>query len=101
MPLSAAQWEVWGPQGRFTLRVVEQAAAAFTTPFPGPFSFDNGPTPDWDHLPMGRYWVVLYAWEGPHEVPICKVPFRLYDSTSKFWRVASTGVVYEPGPEGA
>jgi hypothetical protein len=64
-----------GPKG--AVSVVDFPSAGFLDPKGGGVRFDA--------LRRGRYWALLFAWEGSQLVPVCKVPFRKYDATSRFW----------------
>jgi hypothetical protein len=85
--VKVALWEVQGPASNYSLPLPGSLAASLAHDFPAAgFTDLTGRQPTWDQLPSGRYWAVLYAWEGSERVPVCKVPFRVYDTTSRFWR---------------
>jgi hypothetical protein len=85
--LKLALWEVQGPRGNYFKVLPAESRYFVESLFPADdFADQRGFQPTFDQLPFGRYWAVLFVWYGDGRKPCCKVPFRVLDATSKFWR---------------
>ena len=88
-PLIPAVCEVEGPSGSVFAPFHQTPGQFWGCTFPSEFQdTDGGPAPPWNHLPYGRYWAIFLEWDAKaaEQVPVTKVPFRIFHDRSKVWR---------------